>query len=844
MNCKIAKKIFAVFVCTALLQSSFAYVAYADDATLAADDNTNCKYGIDFSKYGEDTNLSSLGITQNATKETFEKTDGTECTSGAKAQIVYDNTVNENVLEFNPCEFADVKIGENLNFELTDKLYKKNGPFTISIRYNTPDVLKHSNGSVNMIGYDADGNKKILYFGDISYLFETTQRKYRRLMIGNSLWTSNSTLNPTAYLTMSDMSNTVNKYITCKYVVDPTDETFKFYYKFDDSDKWVEPYAAYELPTGPIPDTVTQLRFSLYENDASKLKEDSKYKIASLSVNQGLELDTSAPENNGKLKGKVIKLYLNSPVDADSVDSDSLSVEKDGQNLIYAEDYTVRLNDDEPNAIEIVLNDLPSGGEMYTVTLSDRINSVNAGFAKLNEGETICVNFIGAIDEGYVQYKEDFSGVPQGDLSEYKDGIFKYSTEPFSSSSQTDKTYVTVDTTKDGETAIKYKTNIDASGKGGFLNVDLPEPVETNKGNVVVSFSLYGEQPDYLIAGPQMRGYNLSNPNTTVKVDAGMVSYSNDAIRYPDGTNIYTTAQLKSGWYDLCYVYNPNSRTVTVKNKAQSDTSWTEKTFKLKDEQIYPDVIKTMSFRVVANSNLKTFGVDGIYWIDNLEISQIHTPALVKSTVSDGDIDVDGFIKTIELEYNMPIVENSANAETVKLMQVTDKENVDVDEIEIIGKNNSDGTNGIVYINILNPLKADTKYVLQTEGIEANTVKRGKSDKTLINFTTAQNYILKGSISKGDSVTVNAQVKANSKLASGKKYVLFAALVRKSDGAIIKLDFDENIAAESESVYSQYDKTFTFDKPQDLTDGEYYIVLRLLNGFVNTYSLLPKVILE
>lgn len=842
MNCKITKKIFAAFVCATLIQTNIAGIAYADNFLDVPNNSINCKFDMDFSQYDEGTDLGALGITKNATKETFDKTDDTEYLSGSDAQIVYDEAIGQNVLEFNPHNFAETKIGENLDFELKDKLYKENGPFTVSIRYNTPEVIKHSNGTLNMIGFDSDGNRKILYFGDITYLANTDQRKYRRLMIGNSLWTSNSTLKPTAYLTMSDMSKTVNKYITYKYVVDPASETFKFYYKPDDSEKWVEPYASYELPTGPIPDVVTQFRFSLYENDGSKLNEDARYKIAAINVSQGLELESSEPENGGKLKGKVIKLHFNSAIDEDSIGGDSISVKKDNRLLAYGEDYTARLND-ESNDIEIVLNELPSGFEKYTVCINDRINSVNSGYAKLDSGEIISVNLSGAIDEGYINYKETYDNAPQGLLTDFKDGTYTYAKELYYASQGGEIGEATVDTTKDGETALKYKANIDAAGKGEYLSINFPEPIETSKGNVKISFSLYGEQPNYSFA-TQFRGYNSNNAGTVVKADTGIVAYSNDGIRYPDGAMMYTADNLKLGWYDLSYEYNSLQNTMTVRHKESSGTSWTEKTFKLNDSQKLPDFLRTLTFKIFANNNIKTFGVDGIYWIDNVEAEQTFAPTLVQSTIKDGDVDVDNYINSISLEYNMAITESSANQDTVKLMEADGGELKEVSDINVSGNNNSDGTKGVVDINILSSLKPNTKYLLQTEGIEAKTVKRGKSDKTLIYFTTAQNYILTGNMVKDDKITINAQVKANSKFAAGKSYVIFAALIRNSDGAIIKFDFDENLVSAGDSVYSEYNKTFVFDKPQDLADDEYSVTLRLLNGFVKTYSLAPKLILK
>lgn len=840
MYCKIARKIFAVLICAALVQPMPAALADGDASGNSA--GVNCKYNMDFAEYNSDTDISGIGITQNATKETFEKFDASEYTSGATAQIVYDDTINSNVLEFNPCNYAETKIGENLNFELKDKLYKQNGPFTMTIRYNTPDVLKHANGSLNMIGTDADGNRKILYFGDYSYLASTPQRQYRRLMIGNSLWTSNSTLKPNAYLTMSSMSKTVNKYITYKYVVDPTTETFKFYYKPDDSEKWTEPYAAYELPTGPIPDVVTSLRFSLYENDDARLSEDSKYKIASISINQGLELVSSEPESGGKLKGKLIKLHLNSPVDESSLNAASVSVERNGEALIFGYDYNVRLSSEDSQVVEIVLDALPNGGDEYKIILNDAVNTASDGYARLDSGDVISVGLTGAVDEGYVHYLEDYDEAPDGDLLDY-DGVYKYSKSFFSASQTSDDTYFAVDTTDDGEKAVKLKTNIDASGKGTFLNIELPEPIETAKGNVVMSFSLYGEAPEYMFRGPQVQGYNTSNPSVNIRRESGLIAYSNDAVRYPDGANIYTKDQLKQGWYDISYDYNPSASTVTVKTRNRGTSAWTEKTFNVAENNRYPDFIKTVSFLVSANSNMKAFGMNGVYWIDNVEISQVHTPSLVSSTVKDGDTDVDNHLGNISLEFSMPITESSANSDNVKLYELTDGEMTEVTDVSVHGSNNSDGTRGLVDVGLTSPLKADTKYSLQIEKIEANTVMKGTCDKIIIKFTTAENYVLSAALTKENNITVNAHIKANAKNNNGKDYVIFAALTRKSDGAILKFDFDKGTVSDNGSVYYEQSKTFVFDKPQE-SDGEYCVVVRLLNGFEKTYSLVPKIILE
>lgn len=840
MYCKISEKILAVMVCAALVQPVPTALADGDIAEYSI--GTNCKYTMDFAECDLGANINQMGITHNATKETFDKFDTAEYASGATAQIVHDDTINSNVLEFNPCNFAETKVGENLNFELKDKLYKQNGPFTMTIRYNTPEILKHANGSLTMIGTDADGSRKLLYFGDYSYLASTPQRQYRRLMIGNSLWTSNSTLKPNAYLTMSPMSKTVNKYITFKYVVDPASETFKFYYKPDDSDKWTEPYAAYELPTGHIPDAVTSLRFSLYENDADKLNEDSKYKIASLSVTQGLELVSSEPEDGGKLKGKLVKLYLNSAVDEQSLNADSVSAVKNGEQLIFGSDYSTRVSSEDSQVVEFVLDSLPNGGDEYTFTVNDAVNTANDGYARLDAGDEISVKLTGAVDEGYTYFFENYDEAPLGSLLDY-DGVYKNSKSFFSSSQTSDDTDFTVAETDDGERAIKLTTSIDAPGKGTYLNFELPEPIETAKGNVVMSFSLYGESPEYMFRGPRVQGYNSANPSVNIKRESGLIAYSNDAVRYPDGGNIYTKDQLKQGWYDISYEYNPSAYTVTVRNRNRGTSSWNEKTFNVAEDNRYPDVIRTVSFLVSANANMKAFGMDGVYWIDNVEISQLHTPSLVSSTVKDGDTDVDNYMGSITLEFNMPIAESSANSDTVKLFEVTESGMSEVTDVAVTGSNNADGTMGLVDVDLTSPLKAGAKYALQIDGIEANTVKRGVCDKTVINFTTASDYVLGAQMTKGNNITVTAQMKANAKSNDGRDYVIFAALMRKSDGAMLKFDFDKGAVTNSGSVYYEHSKTFTFDAPQE-SDAEYQVVVRLINGFEKTYSLVPKIVLE
>ncbi len=67
--------------------------------------------------------------------------------------------------------------------------------------------------------------------------------------------------------------------------------------------------------------------------------------------------------------------------------------------------------------------------------------------------------------------------------------------------------------------------------------------------------------------------------------------------------------------------------------------------------------------------------------------------------------------------------------------------------------------------------------------------------------------------------------------------------MRKSDGAMLKFDFDKGTVTNSGSVYYEQSKTFTFDAPQE-SDAEYQVVVRLINGFEKTYSLVPKIVLE
>lgn len=389
-----------------------------------------------------------------AVKKYKDKTDVTDIsnfstsTKYADFSIVKDATLNKNVLQWDWKGNQEFTLNsaksrtdgtEDLCYKLPEPIKPENGPFTIEMRYQVKDEPRNMEGSALLVG----ANGSITKCGGVTLNYPS-QAKYEKLYANGSEYASgdvkNSAGKSVVFLTKSNESGTVGKYITYKYVIDPATSTYRAYYKLDGYKDWSEPYEGtsgtdskgtvikYPFNLTTLPDTISQLKFSLYQSvfsqDSDKTAlanattKSSTYLMDYVKVEQNPLAITECKKTTNADGKTVLNVAFDGKIAADTVNASTVKLYKNGQALTYDTDYTVSVDDTTCQLMTITLDSTVPESDNIGLIIEDSINSTGGYSKLLSSYKYNSNNRVGFTAVGY----KDASGAAIDAPSIIKDG--------------------------------------------------------------------------------------------------------------------------------------------------------------------------------------------------------------------------------------------------------------------------------------------------------------------------------------------------------------------------------------------------------------------------------------
>jgi len=232
-----------------------------------------------------------------------------------------------------------------------------------------------------------------------------------------------------------------NKYYVHNFVIN-ADGSYTYKIKEDTNNaQWEELFAGKKLEVvsdansiadtaGVLPQTITALStqtgyfngnafgFTTSQKADAALEKVDYYRYIKIKK-IALELEkTSLPEGeNPKFTQKIIKLYFNNPISADTLSS-SITLYKGDNQMTIDEDYTLSIDSTDTSVVKVELTENPQAYN-YRIIINDNLNKNKNGFIKTLANYQKVIRFYNEQEEiPQVSYGFDFTSMNVGeDLS-------------------------------------------------------------------------------------------------------------------------------------------------------------------------------------------------------------------------------------------------------------------------------------------------------------------------------------------------------------------------------------------------------------------------------------------
>lgn len=269
-------------------------------------------------------------------------------TSTTSAGVENDKNLNFSVLKWKNSNFNEHGGSNLLSVELPNSIDKSEGIITIEFCAKLGD--RNNLRFLVPQGTDSDGNNVISDMGiNTWYNADTALNIIGCDEFENGVYDNDNDVK------INDEKIYKSEYNIYKYVINPFNNTYRFFAKKDNGSKeWSEPFGDSTLRVDNIPDKITSL-YSVTRDwsgsasdrpSDSELAHESAECIKYITVSQGVEIISTDISGDGTLKNNCAKISFSGEISNELLNEKTFSVYKDTEKLALGSDYSLSLCDD------------------------------------------------------------------------------------------------------------------------------------------------------------------------------------------------------------------------------------------------------------------------------------------------------------------------------------------------------------------------------------------------------------------------------------------------------------------------------------------------------------------
>lgn len=741
-----------------------------------------------------------------------------------------------------------------------------------------------------------NGNTQVMInansFVEGIWLYKGTNSSGATVNTGSGVYNNIDSVNDRFFINLSGTGSASSQYVTYKWVVDPQNKTFRFYYSTNDGASWTEPYSSRTMlntnttdvaddrlpagvfPTGTLPSTISHFKIREVNHSGSTNTTPNSTYIASIEVEQGVErpsvTSTSILDGAENVSNNArIDVSFDMEILPSSVTKENFSLVKVGSGAVSQDMYSLEQSADK-KTVSVILNEGYSYDFAKTYRLT--VKGVKANTQLAAQMETtkkvtfeIEVNPDAPGGVGGFEGEIDYSTYTDADVSGYNGNSSTYSI-------------------KDG--ALEIKTT---AGSGNNTTVYPKIPLgdiafKTTDGNF--SVQIRAKLPE--TTASHIRQFPSYSDGTTTYVN-GLGYYTNDTILYInannradamwtrkrhngedastaasdnnvdltnlDGRFFATLGDVNTEFYDFRYDVEPAAGVFRFYYKKASETEWTEpwssnyminsatgarytKAGVFPIGQGLPENITQLAYRVVTNP-----GADVTLWVKSIKIEQLDVPSIASVKIN-GAAAQDGVVNVepdsqFDIAFSTIVVPDTITKDNIYIEDTATGEKLSQDAYSIAKA----ADNKAVTLTFNQGYKLDyaKKYAVKIEKLKAFTEMRGEMKSAeSFNFTTLASYSVDNIAISQTAADVNVAfdfsdyVREN----AGKKHAIIVNLVDKTTNTTYAVKAVSATSVDDGNANKTTPYNFNLLKPEGFDETKFEVRIYLWDDFVNSKGIL------